>query len=392
MKNIRGVMKKDLDKIFRFPSAIFSTIILPGLILFLMYAVMGTSLQSIVGEDEEYYSKIILVNMPESFNPYIESKDVDKIDYTLYVDSNFDLELTINAIKEENYDLLVIFDKDFDNGIEMESQPKITLYGNELNNESSSALLKMNTIMSDYKNQILLDKGINQNVLINNFISVTDTQEKNAFGIAMLIPMLIITFVFAGALGVGADAVAGEKERGTLSTLLMAPIKRNEIILGKIASTTVLSLLSAISSFVGIIASLPFAKQMFGLEGAVVYPFGSYIQLFIIILILAMFASSTILICSTFAKSVKEATNFAMPLYIVAILIAVLSMFSSMPSKIGLYMIPIYNLALGIKGLLSFDLLNIQFAVIVISNIVYIAIIVFLLVKMFRNEKFMFSK
>ena len=66
----------------------------------------------------------------------------------------------------------------------------------------------------------------------------------------------------SSSLGIGADVIAGEKERGTLSTLLMAPITKTEIIVGKILATTIITLLSSVGSFLGIAASLPFATKI----------------------------------------------------------------------------------------------------------------------------------
>lgn len=393
MSNVKGIVKKDLDKIFKFPGAFFSTIILPGLILFLIYAIMGSSFSSLIGgNDSEFYSRIVIVNAPESFEQFIDQSEVSKINYSLFNESEVNEEDLINQVKENEYELLVVFDKDFDSKIEANSKPIIKLYGNDLSIESTNALYKMNTFISQLKSQILVDKEIDPVVFVDSYNSVADEEQVNAFGIAMLLPMLIITFVFAGALGVGADAIAGEKERGTLSTLLMAPIRRNEIVYGKVISTSIISLLSALSSFIGIIASLPFAKDIFGIQGSVSYGIVSYIQLLIIIIVLAMLASSVILLFSALAKSVKEATNYAMPIYIVAILTAVVSMFSAVSSNIGIYLIPIYNIAIGIKGVLTSNIDFINFMLVIIANILYVILAILILVRMFRSEKILFKK
>ena len=392
MRNIRGVIKKDLDKIFKFPGAIFSTIILPGLMLFLIYAIMGSSFSNLMGGDTDYYNRVILINAPGSFNEYIDISEESKISYTISEEKNVDVEILKNELKENKWDLIVVFDSQFDEKIEQRLEPTLSIYGNDISSDSSVARNKINTFITDLKAKILTDRGINTNVITETYDSVADENQVNAFGLAMLLPMLIITFVFAGALGVGADAIAGEKERGTLSTLLMAPIRRNEIILGKVISTSIISLLSAVSSFVGIIASFPFAKEIFGIEGSVNYGIDKFAQLLIVIVILAMLASSIILLFSALAKSVKEATSYAMPIYIIAILTAVVSMFSKTPSDYSVYAIPIYNLAITIKGILSFDIKLTGFIIAILSNVLYITLVVVLLVRMFKSEKILFSK
>ena len=221
----------------------------------------------------------------------------------------------------------------------------------------------------------------------------SDENKSGGQILAMLLPMFIMTFVFAGALSVGSDAVAGEKERGTLATLLMAPIKRNDIIFSKILSTALISIMSALSSFIGVIASLPFAKDMLALDVDVTYSAYSYLQLVIILIILGMLSASLILIASTFAKTTKEASSYAMPIYIVAILVSTVSMFSmETPKDISLYLIPIYNISLGLRAVFSFDLETLQFIILVLSNITYIILINLILFRMFKSEKVLFNK
>ena len=70
---------------------------------------------------------------------------------------------------------------------------------------------------------------------------------------AMIMPMLMVSFLFSGSMGVAPEAIAGEKERGTMATLLVTPINRAHIAIGKILSLSVIALLSGLSSFLGVI-------------------------------------------------------------------------------------------------------------------------------------------
>lgn len=392
MKNIWGVVRKDLDKIFKFPGAFFSTIILPGLILFIIYAFMGSSFGGLISGDENYFSKVTVVNAPVSFQEYINMDEEFKIEYNIITNGNFNLAEERQKLSDGNYDLLVVFEETFDDKVDNFDAPSINIYSNEIESESSIAMGKLTQIVSMYKQQLLENKGINPNIFNEVYESVVDEHKASAFGLSMLIPMLIITFVFAGALGIGADAIAGEKERGTLSALLMAPIKRNEIIVGKVISTSIISLSSSISSFIGIIASLPFAKEMFAVGEGVAYSIGAYVQLLAVIIVLAMFASSLLLVFSALAKTIKEASNYAMPVYMGAIILAVVSMFASMPDGVIVYAVPVYNVALALKGILSFDITLIQFFTVIISNIVYVFLLNLVLIRMFKSEKILFSK
>ena len=207
--------------------------------------------------------------------------------------------------------------------------------------------------------------------------------------------MLIMTFIFAGALSIGADSIAGEKERGTIATMLMAPISKNEIVLGKIISAIIITIISAICSFIGLMASLTSFTQAVGATSDIAFEisFGTGIKLLIMILLISLIAVSLFLVASTFAKSTKEATMYAMPVYIIGIISGVFTMFDvSMPSEIIPYIIPIYNLTLGLKGILMDNLMLPYFLTIIGSNIVYFIIILFIVRKMFNSERIMFSR
>ena len=97
-----------------------------------------------------------------------------------------------------------------------------------------------------------------------NSEDVAKAEEKAGKAISMLLPMLLTVFLFAGAMQVGMDIIAGEKERGTIATMLLTPVKRGYIAVGKMLSLAIVSLASCLSSMVGVLLSLPFSKTMFG--------------------------------------------------------------------------------------------------------------------------------
>ena len=388
MKNVQRIIKKEMDKIFKFPRIIFSTIILPGLLIFGIYAFMGMSIKSEVEKTVDYKSKVQFVNSPQAFDDYANN-------YLDFITINKDdrrLEDLKADVKAGTIDAVVVFSTNFEN--KYFSDATVTIYSNVGLQNSSQAETLLHDMINQYKQQELEKQNINTNIFkVTKDNTITDPKKNTGQVLAMLLPMFIMTFVFAGALAIGADAIAGEKERGTLATLLMAPIRRNDIIIGKIISTAMIAILSAMSSFIGIMASLPFSQQMFPIGTGISYSIVNYLQIILILLILGLLASSLILIASTFGKSTKEATSYAMPLYIIAILASTISMFNTtLPDSVTLYFIPIYNITLGLKGIFTFELSTVQYLYIVGSNIVFIALTMFLVIKMFKSEKILFNK
>lgn len=389
MKNVQRIIKKEMDKIFKFPRIIFSTIILPGLLIFGIYAFMGMSMNKEVDKQIEYRSNIYFINSPAAFDEFVNASQA-KIKVTKSQEPLADL---LDKVKAGDIDAVVVFSDNFESKY-FTDEALVTIYSNLGKSNSTQADSIMQQLINAYQQVELKKQNIDTNIfaIVSNN-TITDNEKNTGQVLAMLLPMFIMTFVFAGALAIGADAIAGEKERGTLATLLMAPIKRNEIIIGKIISTAIISILSAMSSFVGVIASFPFSKNIFQIDTNISYSFTHYAQIFIILLVLGLLSSSLILIASTFAKSTKEATSYAMPLYILAILASTLSMFNNeLPKEVLVYFIPIYNMTLGLKGIFTFDLTGIQFLYIIGSNIIAIVLTIFLLIRMFKSEKVMFNR
>ncbi|HPN60951.1 MAG TPA: hypothetical protein PLO88_02325, partial [Bacilli bacterium] len=118
-----------------------------------------------------------------------------------------------------------------------------------------------------------------------------------------------------------------------------------------------------------------------------------YLGILLILIVLSVLASSLLLIFSTLAKTVKEATMLAMPLYLAAIIMPVLTMFSeSVSKKFWHYLIPIYNCTVGLKAVLSMEITLLNYLLIIASSLVFIVLTVFLLVKLFKSEKVLFAK
>ena len=209
----------------------------------------------------------------------------------------------------------------------------------------------------------------------------------------MMVPMLMMAFLFSGCMAVAPESIAGEKERGTIATLLVTPLKRSHLALGKILSLSVIAILSGLSSFLGTMLSLP--KLMGGGEtmNVNVYGITEYAMLLLVILSTVLVIVAVVSIISAFAKNVKEATGWVTPIMIVSMLFGVTTMVESLSKTEPVwFLIPLYNSAQCMSGIFSLEMDMVNIAVTVASNIVYAGIGVVVLTKMFDSEKVMFSK
>jgi sodium transport system permease protein len=209
---------------------------------------------------------------------------------------------------------------------------------------------------------------------------------------SMMMPMLLVMLLFSGCMAVAPESIAGEKERGTIASLLITPAKRSHIAIGKILALSILALISGTSSTVGVVLSLP---KLMGatveLDGSV-YGVGDYAMLATIILSTVLLLITVISLVSAFAKTVKEAGTYVTPLMILSMVIGLTGMLGVSASNPALYLIPIFNSVQCMIGIFSFEASILNVGITVATNVALSALGVFLLTRMFNSENIMFNK
>jgi sodium transport system permease protein len=179
-----------------------------------------------------------------------------------------------------------------------------------------------------------------------------------------VLPYLFIVFCFMGALYPAIDLAAGEKERGTLETLLLVPVARRRIVLGKYLVVFAAAMTAAALSLVSLGAWGAFkGRGVEGAFGAILSSIGARDLALIAVMFVpaaAMFAA-ILLSISIYARSFKEAQSYAMPMQLLVIFPAIVPMLPGVEMTWGWAMVPITNIALAIKelvkGTMSYEML-----------------------------------
>lgn len=383
------IFRKELARFFGDKRMAFTTILLPGLLIFVLYTFMGNALtdQFTVGED--YTPAVHVVNLPESIAAL--SKDTG-IEFT-GVDAGEVQELK-QFISAQSVDLLVVFPDDFDSAVSAYAPgsgpaPSVAIYYNSASVESQTAYSTTFALLDAYESTLANKFDVNPGPTGYDLAT-----EEDAVGsiFASMLPMLLMMFLFAGCMSVAPESIAGEKERGTIATLLITPLRRSHLALGKICALSIIALLAGASSTIGTLLSLPQLMQM---DGGLTVPYSAihYLALALIILSTVLLIVAAISIISAFAKSTKEAQTYITPLMIMVTLIGITAMFGNGPQQsLPLYFIPFYNTVQAMTGVFSFQMDAAKLAVTVVSNLVYTGIGVFLLTRMFNSEKVMFQR
>jgi sodium transport system permease protein len=224
---------------------------------------------------------------------------------------------------------------------------------------------------------------------------IATEEDVSMFALKMVLPMLIMTMLLSGCLAVAPESIAGEKERGTIATILITPIKRSFIAIGKVIALSITALSSAIVSFLGLVFSLPkLASSAGGVEMSLNFNFSflDYLSLFVVILVTVMSFTIILSIISTFAKSVKEATSYALPVMILVIVIGLSGMLIGETTSELMCLIPIYSTVQCIRAVFSQTITPLMVIFTVVSDLVLIGVGVYVMTKLFSSERVMFSK
>ena len=390
--NILTVMKKEFTRFFTDKRMVLTTIFLPGIMIYLLYTFMGSGLSGQLEQSEDFKPVVYVENLPESVKTVVSQGDLMELKE---VSNEKDVKEKISD-GDENYNLLAVFPENFDDQIVAydsqsgEKAPNVELYYNSTETDSSTAYNLMTSVLDQIESAMANKFDINAG---NGEYDLASEEDMTAQMFSMMIPMLMIMFLFSGCMAVAPESIAGEKERGTIATLLVTPMKRSHLALGKILSLSVIAILSGCSSFLGTMLSLPNLMGGAGDISANVYGVKDYVMLFFIIISTVMVIVSVIAIVSAFAKSVKEATGWVTPIMLISMLIGITSMIDSLcKTEPVWYLIPLYNSVQSMNGVFSLNMNVTNIIVTVIANFCYAGIGVFVLTKMFNSEKVMFSK
>lgn len=391
-KNMFTIIKKEFARFFGDKRMVLTTVLMPGFLIYVIYSFMGEGMMKEFMTDDSYVAKAYVQNMPEEFAPVLDELSAEWTEV-----SEAEIPEVKTKLEEKEADVLLVFPEDFTKEVEAydvkagEAAPAVEIYYNSTESESSKMYSILVSVFDSYEASMANKFDVNAG---DGDFDLASEKDVTGQIFAMMLPMLLMTFMYSGCIAVAPEAIAGEKERGTIATLLVTPMKRSALALGKTISLSCIALLSGLSSFIGTMLSLP--KLMGGAQSGMnvgVYVATDYLLLLGIILTTVLLLTTIISVISAFAKSVKEAGTAVSPLMIVIMGVSLTPMFGGDGAKsLGAFFIPIYNSVQCMHGIFSFTYEPMQVVITMIVNIVCAGLLTGVLTKLFNSEKVMFSK
>jgi sodium transport system permease protein len=259
------------------------------------------------------------------------------------------------AISGKQADAVVVLWGDLGRGIEPGGLGTVSVYYDSVRPDSVKAFERVDDALVAYRKALVAarerDRGLPAgfgralDILPRN---VAPESRRSAELLGMLLPFVLVVMSLLGAFYPAIDLTAGEKERGTMQTLMCAPLRPAEIIVGKFVTVWVMALIAALANVASLAATL--ARIVPG-QHLSVAP-SAYVLTFLMLVPVTFIIAAAFLAVAAFARDFKDGQNFLTPVYMVLAMPAAVTMLPGVQLTAATAFIPVLNIALLIKSLL----------------------------------------
>ena len=400
MNKWQVLLVKEIKHLFRDTKTIVQTVVLPTFITPLLIGGIFWYFGSIATEETKKTYEVSVYSSSESLL-------IDELGNSerLQIYDETSIEAVVEAVIQDKSEIGLVFEDSFSADLFSNSSAELTIYSKDIDTFSQAQSIILN-IVDDYEDTVRTNRlealNIDENYVNPITINEEDltTEEESAGSIfGALLAFFFVMYVISGAMYPAIDLGAGEKERGTMETLISTNISSVDIIIGKMLSVTSSAILTATFSMLGfaiplVVIFLFYADSIneyfFALLSAIVNPV-ALLGVFILIIPLSVFVGAFLLAISVYAKTAKEAglllgnvlIVFLVPCYIPLINPGLELDF------IGA-LIPCYNLALITNNLIAGTVDWFLYSIALISTIVYCCVAIYITYIMFDDENVIF--
>ncbi|MBR4413320.1 MAG: ABC transporter permease, partial [Lachnospiraceae bacterium] len=325
-KIIFTLLKKELTDIFRDTKTIIIMVIVPLILYPLVFLGSLLLTSSLLRESTvKTYNVAIVKTTTENTQNITHLLDdaLIKHEYHFHTEEINSSDNYEKLIRDAKYDVVIVPE----NG--GNEYPDITIHSLTSSNKSSTARSMVDVVFSDYSDDIieerLKDAVDNYETLKEEPFKIekkdySSREETTGMLIGYIMPFMMIISVLMGAFTVAIDISVGEKERGTLETLITLPISNTQMMISKFFAVTIFALFSVAINILSfalmgffIFNSMEYAKTFVG-DFKFTQFIPSILLMIVLLVLFTMFVSSVCLCVDFMAKSVKEANNLTTPL------------------------------------------------------------------------------
>ena len=398
LRNIAIVYRKELTEAVRDRRTLLSSILVPLLLFPVLTVGFGYAFLEIVGEANREPSRIMVLGGADSPDVVRALKDAKNLQVVSGAAGYVDL------ISSKKIRAAVNVPPGFEAEVERGGRPNIDIYMFSGDLKSTTAANRIERFFTEYRDEMIRGR-LAADRLPESLMKPFDIKQQNVVSpekvagetYGGLIPYLVILMCMTGAMYPAMDLTAGEKERGTMETILSSPVNRTHLVLAKFLlvltaslATATLSALSMGTSFSVLSRLLSPGTEGEGFPMLTVHP-AAAVAVFVMAVPIAVLFSAVLVTISLFAKTFKEAQSYLTPMTFVVLLPAIAAVLPGIELTPKLALIPILNVSLLCKELVAGTYHWNYIALIFLSTCVYAGFALFLAVKMFQRESVLFS-
>jgi sodium transport system permease protein len=385
------VFKKEFKEIFADSRTRFNVIASPLLITPLILALVGSMAQRQAKESRAETIKVGVVGMQKAPQLMEELKGANKIE----LEPVASVEAAEAKVRDRSHKAALILPEDADERLKSGDSISIPVVQDGSNEESEGAARRVKELLMERGELLaarqLQDAGLSKQLLKPFLVGdklLAGTGGRGMQMLASFLPYILALSAIMGGIMAATDSVAGEKERGTLETLLVAPLSRRDIAIGKFCTVTATALVNSLLSIVGLFwpfyIKLPvfdwMTKDGLGLGAP------AFIALLLVQLPLAVLAAGGLLALSTMARNQKEMQTMLGPVLLVVSVGAMMAMMMRTNAPLFWAVVPITNAGLVLKQALQ-NTLNPTFVWLACAtSVVYAGIAVAFAASLFKRE------
>jgi sodium transport system permease protein len=356
MKNILTVAAKELKEALRDKRTLIFMVVFPLVTFPLLINIISSVTGSYIEKEKEKTVKIGISGTVDDNNMLLTT--ICSFPNTKLIAFE-DTTGAEKLLRDDSLDVMLHFPSDFDSEFNGQGTGVVTVI-HEGTEEGSFARIRM---IVDTLNKMTVISRLHAAGLTQEFIEPIRIDEKNVSSVREtvakyaggMLPYFFIAFAFMGCLYPAIDMFAGEKERGTIETLLTAPVPRWQILTGKMMVVAISGLLSATLTMIGLFVSLQFMDmpgELMGLVNDLLKP-GLILTIYLMMIPLIIFFTGLMVPVSIYSKSFKEAQSMLTPLNMLLVLPSIAGFLPGIELNTVTALIPVVNIVLATKDIIA---------------------------------------
>ena len=395
MFKILTIIKKEMTDLVRDRRTMFFMIIFPALILPLIIG-GGTKITTFVLKKEmDKTLTLAIVGEEYDFELIRFLKTQEKLNLVM------DLEETAlqGNILNESLDAAIVIPNTVQQNLKGYKSIELKLYFRSGKGENLKER-RLNEILERYflpikelrYLELKLDKEVFEPYYITK-IDVATEQEKFGKTIGTFLPYIFLLFCFSGAMYPALDLGAGEKERGTLETILTSPASQIEILSGKFIVVSIFGIMSVIFGLIGMLAAVklnPGIPEEIISIAMNILGFKPVLLILTLLIPIALFFASFLLSVSFYAKTFKEAQSIMGPLNMLIVFPIMIGLMPGITLSVSTAWIPILNVSLAMNDIIAGTLSWPLYAEVMLSLLFFTGLSMWMSVKFISREEVIF--